>query len=642
MRVLIAVLLGVWASCGAFTQETPDLRADARLQESLSLTEPLISLRDLIQKVQIQTGAPLAVAPEIAEDKICVLVSDKPAYEVLNRIASSLRYRWQWGTDGKTYVLRMPAVERQRERDLYQLAQRNELQYQQETLRQAIALTQQYSLQQIQEAVNNPDFFKNADRETRSLWTRLSTSSAYCAARALGLLPEAVRERIWTAHRFTLGSDLAKYADAPLPPAIERQMLSLLRAMNMNDEESQRLKSVEIIYLPCSQWLNLHFIAVSEAGIEQHLTGAISLSRWDASQRSVVESHALCKVWREWQTDFAELRRLPAAPRAERKPPLTIPEPLQGSAFDVLMNWARSRNLDLYADVYRVRPEGLRRGSRNRPEQTPLEEEAIGAHFEWVAPQFWLRLEGDTLMARHKDYYWLRPSEIPERLLRPLEAKIERREPITLDEWADFATALTPMQLERATGGLRLNHLSGERIVHATTIPMEMTVHTTPALRFWASLTPAQRATVQRGDPLLLERLSPIQRQRFREAFHPTPLTPCVSQAFFSPSMTFRDAHFTLFVPEYWFSESVRRLGEAEARPERFQMRVAGIAPPYSITESEGRLSITLGATPFREPSHPTDKGYLLSFIAEGKERAYMVYQTVPAIAGSEVELPRR
>ncbi len=642
MRLLIAVLLWAWASCGAFAQETPDLRADARLQEPLSLTEPLISLRDLIQRVQTQTGAPLAVAPEIAEDKVCVLVSDKPAYEILNRIASTLRYRWQWGTNGKTYVLRMPALERQRERDLYQLAQRTELQYQQETLRQAIALTQQYSLQQIQEAVKDPDFAQRAERATLSLWTQLSTSSAYCAARALGLLPEALRERIWTARRFTLGSDLAEDADALLPPATERQMLSLLRAMHMSDEEHQRLKSVEITYLPCSQWLNLHFIAVSEAGIEQHLTGALSLNRWGIAERSPVESHALCKVWRECQTDFAELRRLPAAPHAERKPPLTVPEPLQGSAFDVLMNWAWSRNLDLYADVYRIRSENWRREARNRSKQTPLEEEAMSAYFEWVAPHFWLRLEGDTLMARHKDYYWLRPSEIPERLLRPLEAKIERREPIILDEWAEFATALTPMQLERVGGSLRLNHLSGTRVVHATTIPMEMVVHTMPALRFWASLTPAQRDAAQRGDPLLLERLSPTQRRRFQEAFYPAPPSQCISQTFAGPAMTFRDEKFVLFVPEYWFSESVRGLSETEARPERFQLRVGGIAPPYTTTESEGRLKITLRANPFSEPSSPTDKGYFLNFIAEGKERAYVVYQTVPTVAGSEVELPRR
>ncbi|MCX7926144.1 MAG: hypothetical protein N2554_10075 [Fimbriimonadales bacterium] len=640
MRFFAFLLLCVGAIGAAFAQETPDLKADAQLQASLSFTEPLIPLRELVQKVRERTGAPLAVAPEIADDKVCVLVSEKPAHEILNRLAELLRYQWQWGTDGKTYVLRIPAVERQRERALYQLAQSTVQQRQREALQRIIALARQYSLQQLTQMLGSPDFHGKSDRETSHAVVELSNAGAYCVARTLGLLPDAIRERLWTAQSLIFSSELDEEAGLPLQPDLERALLRLFQENDLIDRENTRLKRVEIRYLPCSQSIDLSYIAVSSQAIQQHGGFGLSLFSWGATESTELESHALCKVWREWQTNRDELRRLPEAKRAENTPALQIPEPLRDSVFSNLITWAQSRRLNLYADVYRIRPAQSPRRSRARTEPIAQQNEDPIPPFEWSASAFWLRLDGDTLLARHKDYYWLRPSEIPERLLRPLEAKIERREPITLDEWANFVAALTPMQLERASGALRLTHLSGSRIVHATSVPMGMVLHTMPALQFWASLTPAQRAAVQRGDPLLLERLTPTQRQRFAEAFNPPPLPGCVSQESTIVSMTSRDGAIVLNIPEYWFSGSVRRLSEAHARPDRFQLRISGVAPPY--TANEGRpLTVRVGASPFNEPSDATDKGYRLSFIADGRERAYVVYQTVPETAGSEVEIPR-
>lgn len=73
-------------------------------------------------------------------------------------------------------------------------------------------------------------------------------------------------------------------------------------------------------------------------------------------------------------------------------------------------------------------------------------------------------------------------------------------------------------------------------------------------------------------------------------------------------------------------------------------MRVSGIALPYAITRvGERSTVVTMGVNPFKEMPEgtATDKGYILSFIADGRERAYVVFQTVPATAGAEVEIPR-
>ncbi|MCS7208291.1 MAG: hypothetical protein NZ874_01840, partial [Fimbriimonadales bacterium] len=94
------VLLGIGAVVSG--QDVPNLKEDTRLQAQLTIREPLIPLRDLVLRIREATGAPLAVAPEIADDKVCVLVADKPAYEVLTRVAELLRCQWQWGVDGTT------------------------------------------------------------------------------------------------------------------------------------------------------------------------------------------------------------------------------------------------------------------------------------------------------------------------------------------------------------------------------------------------------------------------------------------------------------------------------------------------------------------------------------------------------------
>jgi hypothetical protein len=120
-------------------------------------------------------------------------------------------------------------------------------------------------------------------------------------------------------------------------------------------------------------------------------------------------------------------------------------------------------------------------------------------------------------MARYRAYPLLRSSEIPESLLEPLERKLRAKQEITLDEWAAFATQLTPMQIARADG--RVN-LAGQPAYHETLVPLDNLIVALPALRFWASLSPQQRQAALGGERLLPERMTPKQRELFLQAFH--------------------------------------------------------------------------------------------------------------------------
>lgn len=135
--------------------------------------------------------------------------------------------------------------------------------------------------------------------------------------------------------------------------------------------------------------------------------------------------------------------------------PEPLPEPIRRGPLVALIRYARDYKLDLYADAYRIRP-----AESSLHERTPYW--LFETLHDWV---FWLRVEGDALMARHRDYFWLRPSEISERALAPLEAKLRQNAEISLDEWAQLAISLSPMQTARVN---EMYEIAGQAVAHDT------------------------------------------------------------------------------------------------------------------------------------------------------------------------------
>lgn len=180
--------------------------------------------------------------------------------------------------------------------------------------------------------------------------------------------------------------------------------------------------------------------------------------------------------------------------------PEPLPESIRRSPLVALIRYAREYKLDLYADAYRIRP--AERAARERTPAWNLEtlRESV----------FWLRVEGDVLMARHRDYFWLRPSEISERALAPLEAKLRQNAEISLDEWAQLAISLSPMQTARVN---EMYEIAGQAVAHDTPLPLGVLVDIRPALEFWASLTPAQRRDALASKRLAYEQLGSASRQ---------------------------------------------------------------------------------------------------------------------------------
>jgi len=290
-----------------------------------------------------------------------------------------------------------------------------------------------------------------------------------------------------------------------------------------------------------------------------------------------------------------------------RAPMLIVPEPIRRSPLVALIRYAHEHGLDLYADAYRIR---LLLG--NERERTPQTD------FEQARSQFfWVRLEGDALMARYRAYPLLRSSEIPEPLLEPLERKLRAKQEITLDEWATFATQLTPMQIARAEGWIRLAEQPTD---HETLVPLENLVVVLPALRFWASLSPQQRQAALNGERLLLERMTPKQRELFLQVFS-RPLPDLVGAPLLKR-----------YVHEGNYGSLSVRIG-SQGETITMTTRIGNPPPPhFRIGRSVQRLDKPLITLPSEDEGESPQRGYSFSTLSEpspGSPRGWLLYFTV-------------
>jgi hypothetical protein len=144
MWVLSVVALWI----GAHAQAV-DLHQDERLQKPITLREPLIPLKQLLSQLSKELGVSLSASTEIAEDKVCLLVRERPAHEVLQRLASTLRCAWQPAQTTDGYRLYQPLAERTREQQLRQALLQARRQVFERPLRLLIELARRYRWEEL-------------------------------------------------------------------------------------------------------------------------------------------------------------------------------------------------------------------------------------------------------------------------------------------------------------------------------------------------------------------------------------------------------------------------------------------------------------------------------------------------------------
>jgi len=594
MRIC-AVLCGILLWSGLLAQEAR-LQDDSRLQETLAIQEPFAPLRAVLRTVQEATGVPLYADRAIAEDKVCILTRERPAHEILTRLAETLRYRWQPSTDSSGYRLVQPASERAREQSLLRAYEQARIDAIQKPLREVMQLLRRHNRQQLEKLAEDPNSRLSPEAQSLLKWAADETPVAL-GLHALATLPDSALQRL--AHGEPIAfSTHPESGEFVMPQPLQRKVLELYHSV----PENSVLKAEVVFFVEPRTLILKCAVRVDTGRIES--TTFFEVMYLSQTAEQILAQHPQNAAWREWHSDAEAFRALKPTPT--RAPTLTIPEPIRRSPLVALIRYAREHGLDLYADAYRIRLFG-----REERERTPQ------VDFEQARRQlFWVRLEGETLMARYRAYPLLRPSEIPESLLEPLEQKLRAKQEITLDEWATFATQLTPMQIARAEGWIRL---AGQPTDHETLVPLENLMVALPALRFWASLSPQQRQAALGGERLLLERMAPKQRELFLQAFE-------------SPLPDWADTPFKRYVYESDYGSLSVHIG---SQGERITMttRIGDPPPPhFRIGRSVQRLDKPLITLPSEDEGESPQRGYSFSTLWEpspGSPRGWLLYFAV-------------
>jgi len=133
-----------------------------------------------------------------------------------------------------------------------------------------------------------------------------------------------------------------------------------------------------------------------------------------------------------------------------------------------------------------------------------------------LSNDLWLRFDpSGYLLARHKRFWTLNQFEIPERFVRPLEAKWQAWQWLSLDDYATLAAAITDAQ---ARGFTRVRRRGSTQFWAA--FDNDPLYYELPALRFWASLSAAQRQRALAGEWIPESALTLPQRKLFRAALY--------------------------------------------------------------------------------------------------------------------------
>lgn len=605
-----------------------DLRADSRLEVRLTLAEPLIPLRELLIRFRQATGVPLYAAPEIADDKVCVIAWDQPAAETLTRLAETLRYSWARATDGKGYRLFQPAVERHRERELARLIRQSWERHITTRLRTLIrrARMLNYTQWREREAKNIPELDGNY-------------LEAYWALQVLSLLPDAAWSQLWQEQSLLFSTRPSRDA-MPLPDALAQQLREALAsdADRRADFRHSEFVSVSIYYSRRTGDLSVIFRGAERN--EYRLRSAhfrLRISDWDSFAASI-EQHPLNREWREWASPPSETQ---IPPLQKNEATLTLMRRALEEPLRPLIAFAWAKQLNLIADTYRLRLAD-RVISEHRLDAPTSKSFPNYSSIMTMPSLLWLRQEGAWLLARHKEYPLLRPSEIPETLLRPLEQALAERKPFALDDWARLAAALTEPQKERLRGLQRLLYGVSEQYELNTPLPMGMVLAALPALHFWASLSPAQKQAVLNGGALEYRTLTPAQRALFEQAVRfrgdPHALTgPLITM---HSGIGFRS---DLTLPEYPSTdlspETRRRLEAPIPATARLTVELTPLNLAESVRKNEMVAPSERDALLQQTQPLLDCEAWRLRFEVESAAREYYVYRTAPPAAGKTVRL---
>jgi hypothetical protein len=572
----------------ATAQET--VLTDDALQKPITVWQRLASLAEVLEDIRKQTGVPLRCQDALREMKLAVYVQNRPAREILEQIASLFGLRWRRDEDG-SYVLYLPDETRR----ALERALRDDRAATERALREMLRITREWlqmppdaraaAIEQFPEPrYYPPDTPYSAIVMEETAAQRQMTpeqrvkalvadylsgyslqgeppkspfqgqSTEACLLHCLSEAGDAIVNRLLEGH--TLGFSTRPTPEAlPLPP---RALMPLwARHPDFMDEiarlynpESGTLE--ELPTLPNPEWGG-YWVRLSAWGDSlEYEAVALSTYELDGKTRKFLRRNggwlhlphqeylAETETWRQWEAWATPMGDWTA--RLKERTPLERPKPTVNNerpllAADALEWLAWHTGYPVISDASRY-VLAWYRDSLDNPR----------ALLTWLSNDLWLRFDpSGYLLARHKRFWTLNQFEIPERFVRPLEAKWQAWQWLSLDDYATLAAAITDAQ---ARGFTRVRQRGS--IQFWTAFDNDPLYWELPALRFWASLSASQRRRALAGEWVPESTLTLPQRKLFRAALY---------REFPPPEQLLRDLpddyEVGLYVPSVFRSEGV-------------------------------------------------------------------------------------
>ncbi len=494
MRVLL-VLVGLWAfSSGQAAASTLRAADDPRLQRNVTLRLAMTPLSDLARSLSAQLQIPIQVSPAIADRKITLVCEQRSGAEVMRMAAQGLML--EWTVSGSGYLLRVS----QEAKSLEDKQMKHEAREAIAQISAWLLRTRRYkdeTREEMNAAWGNALGLKNApgqtavqkqaaDERIRDLPSSIWMSVAQTLLESRQLIP-----------RLVAGDAILASSDPE--DNLPGLSLSYLNTLSYSGSRYKPVRAVgRIAFNPERHALT--FTYVTGFGLREYLM-PIS-QELELSQASEGPLQTALNRWSGYFDASIGVREL-----AKDNPP-SFPNSGyrsgQVSLADHMAYLAVATGTPIVADAYRraASPASAASGktvadylSNLRHSSGPYQR--VGA----------FRSEGGWLMIRHQRYWRLQQTEIAERLLMPLEHKIQKQGYASIDDYALLAGKLGEHHRNVFAPGSR-------PLLRFATLPFRQSWG---FLQLWSALNPQQKLQCQ-GAGLLHGGLANTQVAKFRQA----------------------------------------------------------------------------------------------------------------------------
>lgn len=456
MRAYLVAIAGCLAAIvGAAKAQPSVLDSEPALQKPLHIWQKYICIESVVLKCAKATQVKLSVSSELQHEKLCVLIHDMAAKQLLNAIADLTNAQWERTEGG--YILRPSSEKRHQEHDFVQMVRKWRRQFWQHWITSNLPSAED-AAQMVQDYLEG----KYLPRDVSVLTTPLRGAEEVLSKLWMSCWTPNLWNRFWQGEiiQETISTD-EQVGNGALPPAVTRILVDWLQEtggdyLTLSEEQHQRVRVSHILLLAkCSiDYSQLYLgigIALSSGKFVLVRTHYDMPEYFPLRQSEQVQKYPLIQRWLGWSTsaeNYAShaLLQNPVRMLANDIPPHASVDACWQTSADWFEEFAKQTGMNVIADAFRHpfinvchAPSELKSGA------------------EWLRwfqenTRGWLRIEGSTLLFRHWNYPELRWSEIPEERWQSLSS-LARQKRLTLTECLKMLTMLNSEQLARVNEG---------------------------------------------------------------------------------------------------------------------------------------------------------------------------------------------